>query len=57
MSKKSSKKTKTNVAESAATRQICQYCKNHCNNPSFCKTKKQHVGRKQEACDTFKEVK
>lgn len=56
MAKKSIKKTKTELVESI-NRHCCQYCNSHKNHPSFCKTKKTYVGRKQEACDKFKEVK
>lgn len=56
MAKKSTNKVKTESTESA-NKNCCQYCGNHKNNPSFCKIKKSYVGRKQEACEKFKDVK
>jgi len=38
------------VAKGAA---VCQNCKAHKNNPSFCKEKNSHVGRKS-TCENFK---
>jgi len=33
---------------------VCQKCRAHRNNPSFCVNNNEHVGRKQEACDEFR---
>lgn len=32
---------------------VCQTCKAHRNKPSRCNTKKEHVGRKDEACSDY----
>lgn len=60
MAKKSDKKNKkpTESMEPAAQwPTICQYCRNHANRPSKCKSNNKYVARKQAACNKFKEVK
>ena len=32
---------------------VCQDCKSHKNNPSFCKDKGEYVGRKHKDCKKF----
>ena len=32
---------------------VCQNCKAHTNNPSYCRTHNKHVGRKN-TCENFK---
>ena len=34
-------------------KRICQNCRQHKNNPSYCKYNKEYVGRKTEACVYF----
>lgn len=46
------KKVKESVGV-ATDSAVCQNCKAHDNNPSFCKEKKSHVGRKS-TCENFK---
>lgn len=54
MAKKLDKNNKS--AESNETMPYyCQYCKSHYNHPSKCKLTGKYVGRKQAACDKFKE--
>lgn len=49
-----SKKVKSDVVVTlAANAAVCQNCKAHKNNPSFCKEKNAHVGRKS-TCEKFK---
>lgn len=50
MAKKPSSK-KQNQKTVAEERVVCQFCKRHTNNPSFCKQKGIHVGRKHNAKD------
>lgn len=52
MAKKLDKKNES--AEPTKTKAYCQYCRSHCNRPSKCKLTGKYVGRKQTACDKFK---
>lgn len=54
MAKKLDKKNES-VEPNETKAYYCQYCKIHCNHPSKCKLTGKYVGRKQAACDKFKE--
>ena len=49
------KKSKEVVTESKNVC-LCQFCKSHSNKPSYCKAKDMYVGRKQTACEAFKDI-
>ena len=53
MAKKLDKKKDKSV-EPTENKAYCQYCKSHRNNPSKCKLTGEYVGRKQVACEKFK---
>ncbi len=40
------------MTENDKDKRVCQNCKSHKNNPSYCNLKKEHVGRKS-TCDDF----
>ncbi len=41
------------IVKNTKLKEVCQYCKQHTNKPSYCKLYDKHVGRK-ETCEKFK---